>query len=207
MLNHSDAYRYLIAQAGASTCDFFDTHVLACALSRSLVEVGAGGTFADSLGLSLQEVLDLSRERFPGLCERLLQLPITAAEPDIVADERMLREILRAYCSDSSPLTRALPAIIARRAQQPHHLWQDLGLRNRRELSWLMERHFAGLAARNQRDMKWKKFLYRMICRDTGYTLCVAPSCEECGDYDACFGDETDGDGSEQWLKSLETVR
>jgi nitrogen fixation protein NifQ len=84
-----------------------------------------------------------------------------------------------------------LAAIVARRAQRPNHLWQDLGLRHRRELSWLMERHFEPLATRNAADMKWKKFLYRMICRDTGFLICSAPICTECSDFDACFGDES----------------
>jgi nitrogen fixation protein NifQ len=70
-------------------------------------------------------------------------------------------------------------------------LWQDLGLRDRGELSQLMKRHFRLLAARNSGDMKWKKFLYRMICRDAGYSLCTAPSCAECTDFENCFGDES----------------
>jgi nitrogen fixation protein NifQ len=54
-----------------------------------------------------------------------------------------------------------------------------------------MQRHFAPLARRNTQDMKWKKFFFRMICRDEGYSLCSAPSCSECNDFGACFGDES----------------
>jgi nitrogen fixation protein NifQ len=39
--------------------------------------------------------------------------------------------------------------------------------------------------------MKWKKFLYRMICRDEGFRLCSAPSCSECDDFAVCFGEES----------------
>jgi nitrogen fixation protein NifQ len=106
-------------------------------------------------------------------------------------DEAALRDLLWRASSGHSRLEARLAAVLARRAQLPNHLWQDLGLRNRRELSWLMERHFAPLAARNAHDMKWKKFLYRTICRDTDMSLCVAPVCSECDDYDACFGDES----------------
>jgi nitrogen fixation protein NifQ len=38
--------------------------------------------------------------------------------------------------------------------------------------------------------MKWKKFLYRTICRDDGFLICTSPSCGECSDYDHCFGEE-----------------
>jgi nitrogen fixation protein NifQ len=81
--------------------------------------------------------------------------------------------------------------LVARRATRPNHLWQDLGLMNRGELSGLMQRHFAQLASRNTQDMKWKKFFYRMICREEGFRLCVAPSCSECADFNGCFGDES----------------
>jgi nitrogen fixation protein NifQ len=54
-----------------------------------------------------------------------------------------------------------------------------------------MRLHFAPLALRNSRDMKWKKFLYRMICRDEGYRLCTTPICSECDDFAMCFGDES----------------
>jgi len=70
------------------------------------------------------------------------------------------------------------------------HLWQDLGLWNRRQLSALMERNFPRLAAANTKDMKWKKFLYKQLCDTVGVYTCRAPSCERCADYHACFGPE-----------------
>jgi nitrogen fixation protein NifQ len=39
--------------------------------------------------------------------------------------------------------------------------------------------------------MKWKKFFYRMICRDESFRFCSAPSCEDCDDFAVCFGDES----------------
>jgi nitrogen fixation protein NifQ len=39
--------------------------------------------------------------------------------------------------------------------------------------------------------MKWKKFFYRCLCEMEGFSLCAAPSCAECSDYAACFGEET----------------
>ena len=71
------------------------------------------------------------------------------------------------------------------------HLWQDLGLLDRGELNRLMRERFPTLAARNVANMKWKKFFYRMLCELEGFTLCTAPSCRECCDFDDCFGAET----------------
>lgn len=70
------------------------------------------------------------------------------------------------------------------------HLWQDLGLWSRKELSELMQHNFPPLAARNDRDMKWKKFLYKQLCEQEGIYVCRAPSCDVCGDYLVCFGPE-----------------
>jgi nitrogen fixation protein NifQ len=112
-------------------------------------------------------------------------------EPMVDDDERCLRELLWRFRTVPDSYTSLLSVLIARRATRPNHLWQDLGLTNRGELSRLMLRHFALLARRNTQDMKWKKFFFRMICRDEGYRLCAAPSCSECGDFNACFGDES----------------
>jgi len=70
------------------------------------------------------------------------------------------------------------------------HLWQDLGLWNRSDLSKLMLDNFEPLAKRNDKDMKWKKFLYKQLCETEGIYTCRAPSCEVCKDYDKCFGPE-----------------
>ncbi len=70
------------------------------------------------------------------------------------------------------------------------HLWQDLGLWQRSELSGLLAYNFPALAERNSKDMKWKKFLYKQLCEAEGLYLCRAPSCEVCADYSNCFGPE-----------------
>lgn len=70
------------------------------------------------------------------------------------------------------------------------HLWQDLGLPSRRELSALFEHWFPALAARNSQDMKWKKFLYKQLCEREELFICKAPSCAVCTDRPVCFGPE-----------------
>jgi nitrogen fixation protein NifQ len=50
--------------------------------------------------------------------------------------------------------------------------------------------NFEPLALRNDKDMKWKKFLYKQLCEAEGIYVCRAPSCEVCVDYDNCFGNE-----------------
>jgi nitrogen fixation protein NifQ len=71
-----------------------------------------------------------------------------------------------------------------------NHLWQDLLLSSRRELSALIGHWFPALARRNDRDMKWKKFLYKQLCDRAEISVCRAPSCSVCTDYAQCFGPE-----------------
>ncbi|MBL8346912.1 MAG: nitrogen fixation protein NifQ [Rubrivivax sp.] len=71
-----------------------------------------------------------------------------------------------------------------------NHLWQDLQLASRAELSALMRRWFPALVAKNHGDMKWKKFLYRELCRREEILICKSPSCEVCSDRPVCFGPE-----------------
>jgi nitrogen fixation protein NifQ len=71
-----------------------------------------------------------------------------------------------------------------------NHLWQDLQLPSRRELSALFEHWFPALAAKNMHDMKWKKFLYKQLCEREELFICKAPSCGVCIDRPVCFGPE-----------------
>ncbi|CAG9267785.1 nitrogen fixation protein NifQ [Paraburkholderia unamae] len=71
-----------------------------------------------------------------------------------------------------------------------NHLWQDLQLPSRRELSALLGYWFPRLAAKNTHDMKWKKFFYKQLCEREGLFVCKAPSCGVCSDYAHCFGPE-----------------
>ena len=93
----------------------------------------------------------------------------------------------RTFPDDQS---RWLAHAIATAAMADNHLWQDLGLSNRAQLSWLLQSHFTSLALRNSGDMKWKKFFYRQLCERAELTVCRSPSCGVCSDYQQCFGPE-----------------
>ena len=54
----------------------------------------------------------------------------------------------------------------------------------------VMTRWFPRLAERNDRDMKWKKFLYKQLCDRAEVSACRAPSCGVCTDQVVCFGPE-----------------
>jgi nitrogen fixation protein NifQ len=179
-----------LRQACLAACEPFDGHVLACIFAAAIGECDPGASLTTALGISGSELRHAIDKYFPGTLAQFEPFGLDA-EPVVEEDERCMRELLWRFRTDASPLNSLLAKLISRRATRPNHLWQDLGLLNRSELSVLMQRHFQLLARRNTDDMKWKKFFFRMICRDEGYRLCSAPSCSECTDFNACFGDES----------------
>lgn len=175
------------AEADIDDNDDFDRHVLASILAAAAMD---GGSFAERAGLAEQELNELLAECFPSAQVRAVAwIP----RSDTMGDDEtmMVRDLLLAQRSSEGEVGRWLAAMVARRAMEPNHLWEDLGLRERAELSRLLMRHFAPLAARNTRNMRWKRFFYRMLCEDDGFVMCTTPVCTQCNDFDLCFGEES----------------
>ena len=176
------------AEADISDNDDFDRHVLACILSVAAMD---GSALAERAGLSAQELNALFATCFPSASVRAFAWILTSEVADDDDEAAMVRDLLLAQRSTDGEIGRWLAAMVARRAMEPNHLWEDLGLRERPELSRLLSRHFAPLAARNTKNMRWKRFFYRMLCEDDGFVMCTTPVCTQCNDFDLCFGEET----------------
>lgn len=143
------------------------------------------GCLPAQLGLDAGTHTRLLAGYFPGAapatCERpLIDIPEWEDLHKLLIDER----------AGHSPAEEWLAVIVATACAGSDHLWQDLGLLNRDELSQLMTINFPGLAQANTGDMKWKKFLYRQVCSREGIYVCPAPSCGVCTDFAKCFGPE-----------------
>ncbi|WP_210328113.1 nitrogen fixation protein NifQ [Mesorhizobium caraganae] len=168
----------------------FDQHVLACVLLRALEEVEAGeATATEATGLSRAELSDVLTRSFPATAIKAFALD-DASDPEPCMEEELLHGLLLAHARPGDPASARFAKIIARRAMRNDHLWQDLGLFNRTELSRLLATHFPTLAAGNTQNMKWKKYFYRKLCEAEGFSLCTAPNCRECSDFESCFGPE-----------------
>lgn len=101
-----------------------------------------------------------------------------------------LIQLLLDHGRDDGEQTRTLAAFIANACMGDNHLWQDMQLPNRAALSDLMQTNFPALVAKNHGDMKWKKFFYKQLCERAEISICKAPSCGICFDYEKCFGPE-----------------
>ncbi|MDD2723287.1 MAG: nitrogen fixation protein NifQ [Methylovulum sp.] len=148
------------------------------------------GMLPDYLGLESGQFKVLSYHFFPGV-----QLPEQAPSGSVLDFSRMLEKddlvnLLKRYSKLETPETDWMIAIIVAGCLGNDHLWQDLGLWSRSQLSAMLHYNFPELAAKNDKNMKWKKFLYKQLCEEEGIYICRAPSCEVCIDYPKCFGAE-----------------
>lgn len=143
--------------------------------------------------------LGLSREAFQAFCRHYLGRPPLLAGPPVFRssaetyrqeERRDLRLLLLSHAHAATPPVVWLAEILAWAALGEDHLWRDLGVWSRDDLSALLFFAFPALAGKNTHDMKWKKFFYRQMCEAEGVRLCRAPSCGECRDYVRCFGPE-----------------
>ncbi|WP_323183109.1 nitrogen fixation protein NifQ [Paraburkholderia sp. CNPSo 3076] len=82
---------------------------------------------------------------------------------------------------------RCLAAIIAHACLRPDHLWRDLGLRGRDDVTRMLERFFPAVVARNVEGLRWKKLLARELALASGATPGPAPGCPGCEDFGFCF--------------------
>jgi nitrogen fixation protein NifQ len=145
------------------------------------------GALPPGLGLGYAAFYALLARHFPGV-------KINVAITELITDPRALEQddvyaLLRDHCAEQDE-AQWMARIVTTACMAQDHLWQDLGLWSRVELSRLMQQNFPSLASKNIHDMKWKKFLYKQLCEMEGINTCRAPSCEYCTDYLKCFGPE-----------------
>jgi len=111
-----------------------------------------------------------------------------------IKERRVEYDALVTLLMDHAPCPRPETGDVARALAAgclgDRHLWRDLDLVDRPALRLIFEDYFTPLALLNDRDMRWKKFLYKCLCRWEGFHVCRAPSCDECSSRAECFAPE-----------------
>jgi nitrogen fixation protein NifQ len=161
--------------------------VLACILSTWQ---SGGGALPQYLGLQEEDYFRMLVFHFPGLNHASL---IQHGDKHDAARQDEIDEVVKLLIggrAGNSPSEEWLAVIVAMACQGQDHLWQDLGVWSRNDLSGLLNLNFPALAQQNTRNMKWKKFIYKQLCVAEGIYTCRSPSCEVCVDYNDCFGPE-----------------
>ncbi|CAG9174017.1 nitrogen fixation protein NifQ [Cupriavidus pampae] len=166
------------------------------ALSGVLESAVAGGLprFAQWLGLPADEFRCMLDTFFPGAAQSGWEPdtpPVDAAALPCEFDD--LVRMLWFGRTDQADPRHALWAAhaLACGCFGQGHLWQDMGLSGRQDVSVLLSGTFLPVFTANTTDMKWKKFFYHRVCEEMDLHPCPEPSCSGCDHYAECHGAET----------------
>ncbi len=148
------------------------------------------GVLPDYLGLEPEQFNALKKHFFPGY--HLSEYAPSGSKLDFsrMLEKEDLINLLKQFSRPDIVEIDWVIGVIVAGSLGGDHLWQDLGLWSRSQLSAMLQYNFPALAAKNDKDMKWKKFLYKQLCEAEGLYLCRVPSCEVCVDYAKCYGSE-----------------
>lgn len=178
-----DAYQWLVRNSNGRPIDEL--------ISRMLISMASGnGRMPMRFGFCEASFRDFAGYYFSPVSHDLLANygePPTQSRDDEIGE---LETLLMAHAEPADREAQWLARILAQGCMGSNHLWQDLGLWSRKDLTALLNYRFSGLVAKNTKDMKWKKFFYKQLCLQEGVYTCRAPSCEVCDDYEVCFGPE-----------------
>ena len=153
-------------------------------------QVANTGDMPRWLGLSRVEFTSMMRLFFPTADTE--QFDHYGKELDIARSDEHdeLRQLFLSHADADPRINEWVADILVAGCMGGDHLWQDLGLWSRKDLTALIRTAFTPLADKNVQDMKWKKFFYKQLCVQEGVYTCRAPSCQVCPDYQECFGPE-----------------
>ena len=129
------------------------------------------------------------------LARHFARAPVTGSLPlavDTGAHAEFVRTLHTLLLTHASAAVAAsdaqcLASIVAHACLRPDHLWRDLGLAGRDEVTWMLTRYFPTLVALNVPNLRWKKFLAGQWALSRGLQPGPAPGCPGCEDYARCF--------------------
>ncbi|VAX12350.1 Nitrogenase FeMo-cofactor synthesis molybdenum delivery protein NifQ [hydrothermal vent metagenome] len=182
-----DVCRQLHAQLMEHSQGQTNDDLLACMLASWSCGLAGLPVF---MGLAAEQFQAMLAYHYPGIDARQLLQPQVQLDQERWHERNELRTLLLRDRAGKAESEKWIAEIVATACMAQDHLWQDLGLWSRKDLSRLLQENFPALAARNDRDMKWKKFFYKQLCNAEGIYTCRSPSCEVCADFQECFGPE-----------------
>jgi nitrogen fixation protein NifQ len=181
---------------GDSVGDSIDNHFFACVIATRCSDT-PDEKLPASLGLDKHAFLALLSTRFPTAFyswkrSEDLDSGSTAGigSEDVMAAEELkdIRNLLLQNRASGRIEESWIASILAATALHSSHLWEDLGLMGRQEVSQTINRNFPSLGRLNLGSkMRWKKFFYRKLCEQNGLNLCRSPNCQSCDEYKSCF--------------------
>ncbi|MDH0866379.1 nitrogen fixation protein NifQ [Mitsuaria sp. GD03876] len=113
--------------------------------------------------------------------------PPNAADPGALAGP-LYRFLLQHRARKDSSHAR-LCGWLASACMGSHHLWQDLGLAERPQVSRLLRLAFPTLHDSNTRQLRWKRHLFLSLGESLGRPGLRPPKCDGCPEVSVCMDD------------------
>ena len=118
---------------------------------------------------------------------------LSARSPDTAFDGDTsllmpLRDYLLTQREGSRPELTVLSNALACGCFGGHHLWQDLGVSDRSNVSQLLATAFPPLHASNVHNLRWKRHLFACLGEHLSRGELRPPKCAGCEDFTVCFG-------------------
>lgn len=168
---------------------------LAVLAISSVIRAGNRGDlplFAATLGLPEQEFsAPLAKQAQP-------RVQISRIHADLLDDwlpDRfpLLVKMLWGHRTSDHRLSQRLTLALSAACFGRQHLWQDLGLRGRADVSSLISQWFPTLFALNTQDLKWKRFFFQELGTRLGEPDLRPPGCDGCDNKLSCFPSAENG--------------
>jgi nitrogen fixation protein NifQ len=162
------------------------------AIFASLLAPNASPERIARLGLSGAALAGLLRRHFspvaPGWQTLSASLPTPAWASHAIFVVEM-REMLRRRADPIlHPADAAdMATVLATACLRPDHLWRDLGLTSRDDVTALLTHFFPSLVVENTANLRWKRFLAEACALAYGREPAPAPGCPGCEAYGECF--------------------
>jgi nitrogen fixation protein NifQ len=177
----NDAARALLARASPSALP--DTVLFARLIGARIEKNDLPLLGLDAAGFSA-----LIQRHFPGApLTQTPEKPCFAPHEAFVHDLHALLMWHDRTASRHAADAHCLAMMIAAASLRPDHLWRDLGLDGRDDVTAMLDRHYPDLIARNVTNMRWKKFLAHQVAHANGTMPACAPGCPGCEDYAFCY--------------------
>ncbi|MEO7106917.1 MAG: nitrogen fixation protein NifQ [Rhodoferax sp.] len=171
--------------------DAYDLMVQAISGTLRNAQEGEIPLFAWTLGLSQPDYQVMLAQCLPELRKSETHTAADHARlgQNTPADFKLLASLLYTHRSPDADSQHAdwLARTIAAACFGSRHLWQDLGLGGREDMSCLLRHYFTSLYALNIQSLKWKHFLFRELGLQRGQPGLRPPTCERCAHYPLCF--------------------
>jgi len=152
--------------------------------------VGALPRFGEWLGLDEEEFWEMLDVCFPGARDAGWEPSVPVSDAAIPCEFQDLVDMLEADRSSGAVETGWLAHALACGCFGGNHLWHDMGLSGREDVTVLLQQYFRPVFDANTNHMKWKKFFYHRICERLDLHPCPEPVCSDCDNYAVCYGSE-----------------